>query len=350
LKDDVWPLAPLFAISIAAGLMTIWVERNFVGTSSPGYTLTLLQRPLVAGRAIWFYLWKLIWPANVGFIYPRWNIDPTQWWQWLYPLAAIVVTVDLWMLRDRWRAPLSAWLLYWVMLLPLLGFVNTSYFDYTFVSDHFQYLPALGIIIPASAALAHAIDRLPRAGSTIGIALCAVQLAVWAAMTWSLSANFANAIVYNQRTLAYNPNCWVAHYNLGVRLAATGDHKAAIDEYRTTIHLRPDIADPHYNLGYSLVEVKNLPEAIAETKTCITLQPGYWKAYVNLTRAYALLNQPNDAIASAQRAISIARKAGHPLEAGGIENWLKQYERKMKQTDFLSSPSPAAPAAPVKQP
>ena len=37
-----------------------------------------IERVLVASRAIWFYLSKLIWPSSLTFIYPRWDIAPTH--------------------------------------------------------------------------------------------------------------------------------------------------------------------------------------------------------------------------------------------------------------------------------
>src|ERR1700679_623430 len=88
-KRDVRLLLPWFALSVAAAAVTEYVEQNFLGARGPEFALTLAQRCLVASRAIWFYLGKLIWPVNLTFIYPRWKVDQTVWWQYLFPLGLL---------------------------------------------------------------------------------------------------------------------------------------------------------------------------------------------------------------------------------------------------------------------
>jgi hypothetical protein len=74
-RRDVVPLLPFFAIGLVAGLFTAWVERRFIGAVGGDFNLTFVERCLIAGRALWFYLSKLLFPANLIFIYPRWHID-----------------------------------------------------------------------------------------------------------------------------------------------------------------------------------------------------------------------------------------------------------------------------------
>ncbi len=72
---DAAPLAPWFAIGAADGLFTGWVERTLIGAHGTDFDLSFAQRCLVAGRVTWFYLGKLVWPANLIFIYPRWQVS-----------------------------------------------------------------------------------------------------------------------------------------------------------------------------------------------------------------------------------------------------------------------------------
>jgi len=58
--------------------------RHLAGAAScrrpgAGVALSFAERCLIAGRAFWFYVAKLSWPANLCFIYPRWKIDVHSW-------------------------------------------------------------------------------------------------------------------------------------------------------------------------------------------------------------------------------------------------------------------------------
>jgi protein O-mannosyl-transferase len=70
-KQDILPLFPFFIIGTAAGLFTAWVERKLIGAEGSEFNFSIVERVLIAGRAIWFYLSKLFWPADLIFVYPR---------------------------------------------------------------------------------------------------------------------------------------------------------------------------------------------------------------------------------------------------------------------------------------
>jgi hypothetical protein len=65
-RRDVAPLLPWLAIGAASGLFTAWVERNFIGARGEAFDLGLVERCLLAGRIVWFYLGKLLWPSHGG--------------------------------------------------------------------------------------------------------------------------------------------------------------------------------------------------------------------------------------------------------------------------------------------
>ena len=68
-------------------------------------SLTALQRALLAGRAVVFYASKVVWPANLTFIYPRWTIDPRDAGAYLYPIAVLALLGALALLARRRRGP-----------------------------------------------------------------------------------------------------------------------------------------------------------------------------------------------------------------------------------------------------
>ena len=159
-ERDVVPLAPWLAVSIGAGLVTAWVERRYIGAMGSDFSLSLIERCLIAGRAIIFYLGKLLWPLNLIFIYPRWTASARVWWQYLYPIAVVALMVSAWLVRRRTRGPLAALLLFTGSLFPALGFFNVYPFVYSFVADHFQYLAGLAFFGWISA-VAHGKWQMP---------------------------------------------------------------------------------------------------------------------------------------------------------------------------------------------
>ncbi len=303
-KRDILPLLPLFLLGAAAGILTAWVERKLIGAEGAGFELSFLDRGLLAGRVIWFYLSKLVWPANLIFIYPRWEIDPAVWWQWLFPVATLGLLALLWSMRHRARGPLAGWLLFVGTLAPVLGFVNVFPFIYSFVADHFQYLASLGMIVLASAGIALGLKRLPQPARKLSVAFCVFLVAVLSVLTWRQSGMYADGITLFQTTLDRNPDCWMAHNNLGVQFYAKNDLQQALEHYRASLQINPMNPAARTNLGAALAEQGRLPEAIEQFQAALQLSPTFIGAHSNLGIALAKLGRLPEAIQSFEAVLS----------------------------------------------
>jgi tetratricopeptide (TPR) repeat protein len=244
-------------------------------------------RVLVAGRAVWFYAASLAWPFNLNFIYPRWTVDAGAWWQWLFPAGAVAVAAALWALRRRTRGPLSAYLFFAGSLFPALGIVNLYGARYSWVWDHWQYLPDLGPLALAGLGLDACWQRAPAGLRWLGGWLVAALAALLGALTWSHCAMFTDNETLYLMTLERNPGSWMAHNNLGLAWSKVpGRLDDAVAQYQEALRLRPDIAETHTNLGraWSAVPGK-LDDAIAQYQEALRLDPKYPDAHFYLANA-----------------------------------------------------------------
>ena len=220
-RADVLPTLPFFALALGLCAVTAWLEKYHVGAEGSDFALTFPQRCLVAGRAFWFYLGNLFWPANLCFVYPRWQPDPGSGWQWLYPVTAIGALFTLWLARGRiGRGPVTALFFYVGTLFPVLGFMNAYGMRYSFVWDHWVYLSALGIIALVAALVVRVAEFLRTPAVVYGFG--AIVLPVLALLTWRQAGMYTDMETLWRTTLAKNPDCWMAHNNLGVALADPG--------------------------------------------------------------------------------------------------------------------------------
>lgn len=277
LRRDVAPLAPWFCLGAASGLFTAWMEHSFIGAQGADFLLGPVERVLLAGRVVCFYAGKLIWPTDLVFIYPRWTIDAAVAWQYAFPLAVALVGVALLWWARRQRGPLAAFLLYGGTLFPALGFLNVYPFLFSFVADHFQYLASLAVIVPAAAWLARLAAPVPAMGRYV---LAGALLALLAGLSRSQAGQYADAETLYRTILRSNPDCWLAHNNLGNLASRRPDGAAeAAALYAEVVRLRPGFADAHYNLANALARLPDRAIAAAEQyETALRLQPDHVEA------------------------------------------------------------------------
>ena len=326
---DALMLTPFALISALASGWTIWEQRFHARAVGPDWAQTFPERMIIAGKAIWFYLGKLVWPDPLIFIYPRWDLDSSKILAYLPLLAALAGLVALWFFPAKWgRALLFAAAYYVVSLFPVLGFFTVFFFRYSFVSDHFQYLASMGPLALAGAGITTVVRRLcetprelasdtdalqhlgnnfavSRAKVGLSVALCGIFLVSLGFLTWRQTAEYRNLFALYTATLQKNPGCWMAHYNLGIVLSERREAEQAIDHYRRAVDLRPDYAEAHYNLGRLLVEKGQLDDAIAHYEKAVAINPADAEAQNNLGVSLFEIGRADDAIAHYRKALEI---------------------------------------------
>jgi protein O-mannosyl-transferase len=315
--QDVLPLIPWFGVAIAAGLVTAWFERDIIGARGADFELSLIERVLLAGRVIWFYLTKLLWPVNLMFWYPRWTVDPSVWWQHMFPAAAVGLALALGILARRRRGPLAGFLFFCGTLLPVLGFFDVYPFRFSYVADHFQYLASLGIIVPAASGLAKMTDALSPSRRRAAKASCILLIAGLGILTWRQSGIYTDAETLYRESIARNPGAWIAYQNLGTLLVhQDGRVPEAIDAYRAALTIRPEYFEGKNNLVMAHIKAATIspktPDgtaaAIAHLREALLIDPDSAEAHYVLGNELALSDTPErvaEAIAHYEEALRI---------------------------------------------
>jgi len=350
LKTDVLFLLPWFAIGASGGAFTAWVERTLIGAQGPDYQsaviLTSVTRCLLAAHVIWFYLAKLLWPANLIFIYEHWSISASNPVDYIYIIALITFLILLVRFANTntevdsdgliARAPLAGFLFFCGTLFPVLGFANVYPFMFSYVADHFQYLASIGIIIPIAAFLTKYIEKLSAENRGYASAIGGVFLALLGFLSWNQCSMYKDAQTLYTNTIDRNPSCWMAHNNLGAILLGQGKINEATQQFEEALKIRPRYPDAQSNMcsvlirlgrieealthGYeavklrasaenennlaiALADVGRTSEAVQHYLNALTIKPNYVEVLNNLGNAYMQLGKNTEAIACYQNAI-----------------------------------------------
>jgi len=284
LRRDVFPVVPFFIAAAAAGLVTAWFERTLLHARGSEFTLTAVERALLAARALWFYASTIVWPSNLLFVYPRWAIDGAKAAQYVFPVLVLALLLAAWVVRRQTRSPLAVALLYCGVLFPALGFVNVYPFRYSFVADHFAYLATLPLIAAFAAAVVWTLDRRGIRSQHREVVAMLVLGTVLATLTWRHAGLFRDNERLFRETLARNPTCWLCYNNLAAtRLHGSDEEAAVAAQYLAeAVRLNPLSAEVQNNLGGAMQRQGRMNEALQAHRKAIELNPRLVDARYNV--------------------------------------------------------------------
>jgi protein O-mannosyl-transferase len=311
---DILPLIAFFVVGLAMAIATSLIERYHVGASGREWDISPIDRCLIAGRAVWFYVGKLLWPVKLTFVYPRWTSMSFAQRPWLiiFPLGVLGVLALLWGLRNHLgRGPLVAVLFFVETLLPALGFINVYPMRYTFVADHYQYQAAIGLYVLAAAILDRWLfTRFFAAG----------LLVVLGALTWHQQRIYTDSIALWTDTAEKNPDSYMVWDNLGFEYSQLSnaddldpklrDQYRAIarDAFAKLLKLAPNEEMSHWKWGIVIEFDGDLPGAVAEFQKALDINPKYTPAMDSMGLVLMRMDQPQKAMKYYRRAIELDPK------------------------------------------
>ena len=303
-RTDLRRLLPFFALSVAAGLVTVWFQSR-IGVSQGILYRSLASRLAGAGWACCFYLWKAVVPVHLMTNYPQWRVEMSS------PIAYLPILIVLgclgmfWKYRQNWGRPLlfaSGYFL--AMLFPVLGLVNMTYLALSPVADRFLYLSLIGVIAPICAAGARVCRTCEGAFRAMIQIAAAMVVILLASLTWRQNHIYKDQETLWSVALERNPWSWVAHNGLGSALQHRNPSDA-ISHYEQALLIKPDYAEAHNNLGNTLLELGRVPEAVGHFEQALRVAPNSARVHYNMAGALIRQGRRSEAIAHWEQAVRI---------------------------------------------
>jgi protein O-mannosyl-transferase len=268
-RRDLAAAAPLFALSAAAGLTTIWFQHR-LAMNGEETGRGLAERVGGAGWALWSYLETALLPVRVGVLHGPWPVGPDSALYYVPCAAALLAAGLLWWLRRSLRPLGLALAVQAVMLLPVLGLVDLAFLRVAPVSNHLHYVPLMGPVVLLAWGLDRVLRPLPVAGAvTLGLPVLAalVLFTAWRAQAFQDDeALWARAVL----DAPDSPHAWAQLANVreqqGRPAAAAEAFEALAVRARDDVWRRTGRMYAHYFRG-------RLEQAVAEARGLLAATP-----------------------------------------------------------------------------
>ncbi len=326
-----WPLGIWFAIAIACAV----VAKLSQPAPFAGIVVPIWQRPLVAGDALAFYLFKIVWPIRLGVDYGRTPVQTlASHWPYLTSLVPVAIVVLLWIKRRTWRPAIAGAMIFVLGLLPILGLVPFDFQIYSTVADHYLYLPMLGIAM----IVAFAVLRWNVAGNAHPTIAVVILLALLGVLTFRQAMTWKDSLTLFNHALEVNPRSWMAQVNLASALNRSQRPEEAEAHALAALTIRSDVAIVYDNLAASLRLQGRKADAIDAYRHATALDPKDSLAWTGLGH---LLSDQNDlpaAIDAYQHAVDASpydpdtriNLASALAEQGQLKRAIELYQSALK--------------------
>lgn len=304
---------PFFALSGIFGVVALFGKSDLLVQT------TLVQKILMAFKSTWFYLTAFVWPHPLSVMYPYTQPITLSSPDFAVPLIviALLIATAVWTLRKTTAVAFGA-AFFLVTLAPT--FVNFAKGgDVYYASDRYAYIPMIGLLFLAGAALSHWLDtaayREQARRQNLAAGGLALAALIFLPLSFAQAGTWRSSQALYEQVVAHYPDAHAARTNLGMEYMQSGrlddaqrEFEAAIRirddaftrinlasnylrnnladqaiaQYRRAIEITPDEASAHYGLGSALQSQKKTDEAEREYLEAVRLDPSHAMAWNNL--------------------------------------------------------------------
>lgn len=296
---------PFFVLAAASCVVT-YIAQEKGGAMRATQQLPLGVRLANVPVAYVSYLLKTIWPRDLAVFYPHPVRSLPAWW--VICSSCILVLVTLYAVNSRRQRPYTAfgWLWFLGTLVPVIGFVQVGS---QAMADRYTYMPQVGILVLATWSFSEAVVLTGMKSKTVcrrmrlrGFAGVVVLLA-FATCTAIQLGYWKNPMTLFSRALAVTRDNFIAHVNLGIAFADSGDNARAIPHFYAALRLKPFDADTHRALADALAKEGRLEESIEHYRWYLEAKPSDARVRCVVADILAQLKRYDEAISEYQKVI-----------------------------------------------
>lgn len=309
--------APFFIVSIAIAIVAFYARRVEMGFDQ--LTEHSLFHRLIQGFCgLLFYPLKTLFPYHLSPLYLLYANRPAFFYD-LYPyaLTAIMLSLTLFLLKNKWPGLWAAWLAYAVMISPVLGFTQSGL---QLVADRYSYLATTPFYILITFVLLHLTQHRCICGPSICPFLAAGVLImlllimsqqtrrlthVWqdGQILWNyvLQRDADNYVALNllsdfqlehgappesvlpalDRALLINPRYVYGYMNRARIRTDLGDFEGALTDYNIVARLNPSTPNLFNNRGVVYYRMGQPGLGLADIDLALNMEPYSIKALLN---------------------------------------------------------------------
>jgi len=360
---------PFLFISLSSSIVTLLAQKSGGAIK----TIPIADRILVAIRALFFYLSKMVWPSDLSPLYPYPSKISffTPQYMGAFILMLCITAFCIWSWK-KYKIFLAAWLYYIITLVPVLGIVQIGS---QAAADRYTYLPSLGPFLLTGLAFSLLWEKTAiKIQSNIFkklymLILFLLLIAPLSITTITQIRIWKDSFTLWNIALKVSPDSYIAYRSRGLAYLNAGIFEKAIADSSKSIELNPFFGQAYHDRGKAFLMLDNFQEAIRDFNKAIELglaseflhidrrlayvsaikyyssviesNPDEIESYINRGTSFAMIGQFNQALGDFNTAISLNPKFAIAYynrglvyrNLGNVQNALDDFQRAARLGD-----------------